>query len=286
MSKLSRKLGDITKSAKQNRPHLTFGAGVIGVTVAAVWACKSTLRLEETMDEIDAELEVFHEQEDVTTPETIYAYSRAAMKITKLYAPSVVLGAASIGLLVDSHVSLTKRNAALTAAYTSLSLAFEEYRERIREEIGEERERELFEHVVEEDILNEDGEKIGSLKRTPASEHSRFFDEFSPEYQRNNEHNRLFLTCQQNYFNDLLQARGHVFLNEVYDNLGLDRSAAGQIVGWRFEPGSDSHGANYIDFGIENAYNRDFVNGPEQSILLHFNVDTQPIVDSLTTKKG
>ena len=87
--------------------------------------------------------------------------------------------------------------------------------------------------------------------------------------------NLVFLKQQQNWANELLKTRGHLFLNEVYDMLGIERSKAGQVVGWVYDetnPDCD----NYVDFGIYDIYNerkRAFVNGWERSILLDFNVD-------------
>jgi hypothetical protein len=79
----------------------------------------------------------------------------------------------------------------------------------------------------------------------------------------------MFLQCQQNYFNQQLKARGHVFLNEIYDAIGLERSKAGTIVGWV----TDGNGDGYIDFGMFEDASRRFINGIEPSILLDFNVD-------------
>ena len=86
------------------------------------------------------------------------------------------------------------------------------------------------------------------------------------------EYNLIFLRCQQNYANDLLKARGHVFLNEVYDMIGVPRSKAGSVVGWILTGNAGDH---FIDFGIFDDEDniRDFVNGREGSILLDFNVD-------------
>jgi hypothetical protein len=88
------------------------------------------------------------------------------------------------------------------------------------------------------------------------------------------EYNLIFLQCQQNWANDQLRTRGHVFLNEVYDMLGLERSKAGAVVGWVFT--KDGSTDNFIDFGVfngETQISRDFVNGHEGAILLDFNVD-------------
>lgn len=69
--------------------------------------------------------------------------------------------------------------------------------------------------------------------------------------------------------NDRLHARGHLFLNEVYEALGLPHTQAGAVVGWVV-----GNGDNFVDFGLYTGEAaRDFVNGREGSILLDFNVD-------------
>jgi hypothetical protein len=111
------------------------------------------------------------------------------------------------------------------------------------------------------------------VPRTTPSIYARFFDESCPSWNTNGEYNLIFLNCQQKYANDLLNSRGHVFLNEVYDMLGTPRSTAGSVTGWlKTEDGST---VNFVDFGIydEDHVVRDFVNGAEGSILLDFNLD-------------
>ena len=73
----------------------------------------------------------------------------------------------------------------------------------------------------------------------------------------------------------MLRRKGHLYLNEVYDMLGIPRTKAGQIVGWIYD---EEHpvGDNYVDFGIYDSNKprvRDFVNGYERTVLLDFNVD-------------
>ena len=105
---------------------------------------------------------------------------------------------------------------------------------------------------------------------------------YSDKKRKDNDYNMMFLRQQQNYFNDLLRVRKHVFLNEVYDALGIPRSQAGAVVGWMISEEND----NFIDFGIfdgDKPRSRDFVNGYENSILLDFNVDG--VIYNLFTKE-
>ena len=89
----------------------------------------------------------------------------------------------------------------------------------------------------------------------PAKE--KIFDSSSSCWSDRNEYNQVFLRSQQNYANDLLRARGHVFLNEICDMLGLPRTRLGVVLGWT-SPG-------YIDFVADFSNNK--------SIALTFNVD-------------
>lgn len=189
----------------------------------------------------------------------------------RLYGPSVALNVASVGALTGSHVQMARRNTALTATAAAISKAYDDYRERVREELGADKELDIHRALSEEEVtINGKKELVQVADPNRWSAYARIFDEASPNWQKDPELNRIFVQCQQNYANHLLQARGHVFLNEVYDSLGLERSRAGAVVGWILN-GETSD--NYVDFGMFDAYNAPFVNNMERSVILDFNVD-------------
>jgi hypothetical protein len=197
-----------------------------------------------------------------------YVYVKSALKVGRLYGPSVVLGVASIGALTGSHVQLTRRNTALTATLAAVSKAYDEYRLRVRDELGEEKELDIYRNVVE--TKGEDGKtKIKTPQAPYGNPYARFFDEGSREFVKSADYNRSFLNAQQNWWNQRLNAYGHVFLNEVLDNLGFDRTEAGAIVGWTL----DGEGDGYIDFGLFDPINERFMAGNERVAYLDFNVD-------------
>ena len=94
------------------------------------------------------------------------------------------------------------------------------------------------------------------------------FDENSISWDRSREWNEYFLELTQDYFNDLLKNRGHLFLNEVYDRLRNPRRAIGQCVGWIYDK-NDPNGDNFVDLYIFNERN----NNDENVFILDPNVD-------------
>lgn len=104
------------------------------------------------------------------------------------------------------------------------------------------------------------------------SDYARFFDEICAPWTNDPEYNLMFLRQQEIYATDLLKTKGYLFLNDVYDMLGIPRSKAGQVIGWIYDE-KNPHGDNYVDFGLYNKANKDFINGHSKSVLLDFNVD-------------
>ena len=112
------------------------------------------------------------------------------------------------------------------------------------------------------------------------SPYARWFDRDSNAYDPSgSEYNLYFLNCQQNYATEKLRHRGYLFLNEVYDMLGIPRTKAGQVVGWVYDE-RNPVGDNFVNFGIYEDYNAAFINGYADKVLLDFNVDGN-ILDAL-----
>ena len=294
----SRLLCRVGLKIKKHSPEILMVAGVAGTIGSTILACKATLKVNEILEEKDKTIETIHTcledaectytEEDSQKDLTI-VYTQTAVKLAKLYAPAVFLGALSITGIVSSHHILKKRNVALAAAYVAVDKGFKDYRKNVVDRFGKEMDRELRYNIkakeIEEKVTDENGNEtveksiVNSIENPldNISEYARFFDECSTEYHKDAEYNLMFLRRQQDWANEVLKSRGHLFLNKVYDLLGIPRSKAGQIVGWLY----NGNGDNYVDFGIydgKSEMKRLFVNGKERSILLDFNVDG-PIYD-------
>lgn len=277
------KIGRQVLTVQKHSPVLLFGAGVVGIVATVVIASRATLKLDEVLDEAYTDLEnartLKHPDysEDDKKRDTVLIYTRTAIRVGGLYAPAAVLGVLSIAALTSSHVILTRRNVAITAAYAALDKGFREYRQRVVSELGIEKDREFRYAMDETEIVEEteQGPVVKKVKRPTIagrSIYAQFFDESNSNWHREPSYNQIFLSCQQNYANDLLRARGHVFLNDVYDMLGIKRTKEGAIVGWVLGGGGDDR----IDFGVfegDRHSGMRFVLGQERSIILDFNVD-------------
>lgn len=264
-------------------PQLLMGVGIAGMVGSTVLACRATLKVDQVLDEAKTKLDQARTLEHPNYSEKDRSrdisliYFQNSVQIIKLYLPAVLVGAASIYAIRTSHGILTRRNIALTAAYGALEKGFNEYRARVVEKYGEEEDRNFRYGTREVEIVDPETKKKTKVTRVSTDDpsiYARFFDEMSSSWERDPEYNMMFLKAQQNYANDLLRIRGHVFLNEVYDMLGIPRSKAGAVVGWLYK--DDGSTDNFINFGVfdgRESVARDFVNGLEGAILLDFNVD-------------
>lgn len=283
---------------KKHSPEILLVTGITGVVTSAVMACKATTKVDAIVEETKKSIDMIHEgmeagnicdveyTEEDGKKDLAIVYIQTGVKFAKLYGPSVLLGLTSIGCILASNNIIHKRNVALSAAYTAIDTSFKGYRSRVIERFGESMDRELRYNIktqeVKETVVDEETGKKKTVKSTVSvvdpntySDYARFFDEYCAGWTKDAEYNLMFLRQQQNYANELLKSRGHLFLNEVYDMLGIDRTKAGNIVGWIYDE-KHPFGDNFVDFGIyvlDNEKARDFVNGRERSILLDFNVD-------------
>lgn len=293
-SKISGIISNVSFSLRKHSPEILIGAGVVGVVVSTVLACKATLKADDVLKDAGEKVKAIDDKKNISEKdakkEKVAVYARTSLKLVKLYSVPAAIGAASIASIITSHSISRRRYSAMAAAYATVDKGFKAYRKNVVERFGDEVDRQLKYGIkpteVKEKVTDEDG-KTKTVKKTIdvvedlPSDYARFFDESNPYWQKDAEFNKMFLRAQQSFFNDKLRVEKRVFLNDVYKALGFPTTKAGQVVGWVYDP-ERSDIDNYIDFGIWDVHKaavRDFVNGYERSILLDFNVDGNIWVD-------
>lgn len=276
---------------KKHSPEILVVAGIAGTVVSAVLACKATTKVAEILDETKGTLDTIHEGMETGAingqeytnedgkKDTVVVYAQTGMKLAKLYGPAIILGTLSVTSILASNNILRKRNVALGAAYAAIDKSFKEYRGRVIERFGEQVDTE-FKYGIkakkfEEIEVDPETGKEKKVKKTVMvadpnlqSDYAVYFDSKSRNYETNPDYNRMFLKAQQAFANDKLQTRGHLFLNEVLDDLDLPRTPAGQIVGWT-KDGPDG----YVNFRIVEVERETEDGRHEPALLLDFNVE-------------
>lgn len=287
---LSNVTGKFGLKVQERAPELLLATGVVGFVGTVIFACKATLKVDEVKEHYKEKMDEIHEYEENDSEYTredakkdkFKLFCATSGEVAKLYAPAFTIGVFSVTCILVSNNIMRKRYAEVVAAYTTVSTAFAEYRQRVREEEGEEADRhyrfgskrdvETHEEVDEHGKKKKVKEEVEVITNGPSG-YARVFDSNNPNWDRNVNFSMMFLKAQESMLNNLLQTRGHVFLNEVYDSLGFKHTQEGAMVGWRI--GKDA-GDEYIDFGLYNLQDegvRRFVNGEDNVILLDFNVD-------------
>ena len=295
INKATRLLSSTQYQVKKHSPEILMVAGIAGTIVGTVLACKATTKVSEIIEEKNKNIEDVHTcledntkeytEEDSKKDLTII-YAQTGVKLFKLYAPAIGVMALSFASIITGHKVLKKRNIAIAAAYAAIDKGFKQYRKNVIKEFGEGVDQQMRFGLKSKEIKKKD--KDGkTVKETEyyidpdanpldnISEYARFFDASSENFAKDPEYNMMFLRRQQDYANEMLKSRGHLFLNEVYDLLDIPRSKAGQVVGWVYDKNGNTKGDNYVDFGLyrNDQGTRRFVNGLEYNILLDFNVD-------------
>ena len=288
---------------KKHSPEILVVGGVVGLVTSGVMACKATTKLSAILDDSKEQIELFdkvaanpemvkeeYTVEDAEKDKKIVKV-QTAVKVAKLYAPSIAVGVVSIGAIFASNNIMRKRNVALGAAYATVDRAFKDYRNRVVDRFGEELDKELRYNLktkeVKETVEDENGKKktvkrnIKYMDSPTPSEFAVIYDDGCAGWTKDPEDNKFFLIQQQRYANERLKRRGYLSLNEVYELLGFPSTKAGQVVGWLYDCKDPNYkGDDFVDFGLYNVDyepNRDFVNGYERNIILDFNV--APIID-------
>lgn len=279
-------------AVKKHSPEILVFTGIAGMVTSTVMACKATRKIDPVLEAHKENAKAVHKKfeknpdEHAEKRELTKVYMKTGVGFVKLYGPSVMLGTLSITGILASNSILRKRNLALAAAYTAIDTSFKQYRGRVVERFGEQVDKELRIGAHQEKIEVVETDENGKEKKVKKdvtvvdnpmpSDYARYFAYGDAKAaEPNSDYNAFFLRAQQELANHMLRANGFLFLNDVYEMLGIDKSIAGQAVGWVYDKNAEDHGDNYVDFGIQEVYRKrsDKPGDYEKVFLLDFNVD-------------
>lgn len=292
--KLTFAAGRASLVLKKHAPDILFGAGIVGMAGSiylAVQAGKGhdavALENELTMEETKKHVLHMSSTGDYSETQAKQDLGRAwidtAVNWAKLYGPAIGAFGLSAASLTMGHLQNKQRTASAVAAYTLLSKGFKDYRGRVIEKLGVEADEDFRfgkpDKVAYEEIDEVTGrtKKIKMRKHTEAGGYAVTFDEYNINWRNEAHLNQYYLKAVQSQLNDRLRTWGHLFLNEVYDALSIDRIPEGQMVGWVYD---DTVGETFVDLGLFAPMNQAFMDGLDPSCIIDPNVQG-PIYDLL-----
>lgn len=239
-------------AVSKHSPEILTGIGIAGMITTTILAVKATPKALKSIEEKKEEEQV----EKLTPKETVKA-------TWKHYIPAAVTGITSTACLIGgSHVSL-RRNAALATAYKISETAMTEYREQVVETIGEKKEQAVREKVNQKQI-----EKVDPVKNeiyVTGEGESLCLDPLSKRLFKSDidiirkAENRL----NKQMLHDIC---GSASLNDFYDEIGIDRTDVGEVLGWNTDhlidlditPGMSANGKPCLVIGHHNAPKYDY----------------------------
>ena len=298
----SRLVNKLAFKAKKHSPEILIAVGAVSIVTGTVQACKATLKMQEVLETTSDNLEQIHGLEDGTLKvkegetyteedarkDKTTVYIQTAVKAAKLYAPAVILVGGGLGCMIGSHIIMRRRYGAAVAAYSAVTTAFNEYKARVKERFGEKTQYELEHGIKAEEVetTDENGNKkketIYVTDKMIKHPYSVIFDESNPNWERESGYNLIFIKSVEDAANRKLRKKGYLFLNDVYDMLGVPNSYIGQFAGWVWDPANPKIDS-YVDFGLcedNNPQKVAFLQGDEYSVVLDFNVDGN-IIDKI-----
>lgn len=279
-------------------PELMLAGGIIAGVGAVVTACIATKKvienktLEKAHEDLDnIQMGQTENAENIQDPkvkrkESFRVYRHLIFEMVKAYGLPAFLLLLSIGLILGSHGILKKRYVSTTLAYKALDEAFKDYRKRVKDAVGEDKELHFFNGTEESgEVTKIDENGVAQTTKDVKKVHQKKYTPYEFDWnartapgnwEANSDYNRSFLQSIQNYANDLLNSRGHIFLNEVLDGIGLKRTRAGAVVGWLKGSGGD----DYVDFGLTEYFTDEYSDAHDDRYMnnLHLNFNCDGVI--------
>lgn len=214
---------------KRNSSTILTCVGAIGVVATTVMAVKATPKATTLLQKAKEE-----KGEDLTAFEKIQVAG-------PVYIPTVVTGAATIACIFGANVLNKRQQASLMSAYALLDNSYKDYRNKVKELYGDEADQTVKNEIAKDeyektDISVDDGKQL-------------FFDYFSNRYFESTMEDVLRAEYQ---VNKIMANRDYVYLNEFYDELGLEPIDAGNKLGWSSGSCLACYWENWINFHHEN----------------------------------
>lgn len=222
MSKVTLKsiIKSVGRTVSKRSPEILLGLGIASGITTTVLAVKATPKALRLIEQAEAE-----KDEPLTPKETV-------KEVWKCYIPTAISGVASVACILGSHSVNAKRNAALATAYKLSETALMEYKNIIRDDLGEEKAKEISEKVMQKKLHDDpitNKEVIITGTGTQLC-----YDAISGRYFESDLNS---IKAAVNKINEIMVYEMYAALNDFYNEIGLSNTEMGDILGWNLDDG-------------------------------------------------
>lgn len=201
------------KLASQNSPLILTAIGVAGTISTAILTGKASVKAYKILE---------HE---TTMRGFEYEPKEKVQLVWKQFVPPAITMVGTVACIICANRIGTRRTAAMAAAYAISQETFTEYKTKVIEKIGENKERAVRDEVAQDRV-----------KRNPPSSdmivvgnEAMFHEAFTGRY---------FKSTMEEVKSAVNRVNHHMInnfsaeLNDFYDFVGLDRTDMGDMLGW------------------------------------------------------
>lgn len=213
----------IKGKATKHSPEILIGVGITGMFSSVVMAVKATPKVYSAIEK-EKEIRRLEEKPELTKVDIL--------KMSwKSYLPATIMFGLSTTCIIGANNVNTKRNAVLTTACHVSERALSEYRNKVVEVIGEEKEKEVRDKVSKDRMTKD---PISSNTVIFSKGETLCYDTITGRYF-NSDVDRI--KKAENELNHILLTGDYCSLNEFYDMLDIPATEMGTAVGWNVKNG-------------------------------------------------
>ena len=242
--------------AKKHAPELMIGSGIAGFVLTVVSTVKATNKTNDILENKEHTTKLIS-TEMTENPEYTFEMGEAALKdlkkqtrrqLVKAWMPVGTMGLASVILILGGYKIVNGRYVATASAYKMLETSFDHYRSNVRREYGNDTDWRMANGYTAEELEQiqkerreqaeaaETAKKRGNKKprKRKNYQQSYIFDEYSNHWKRYWTPRQFldYIQFKTQELQDKFEIQGYLFLNDVLEAFGLEKTAEGQIVGW------------------------------------------------------
>jgi len=203
------------KILRENSPVILTGLGVSGVITTGYLSARAAF-------DSAAELITISYMQGASQAPPLTKKQQIKL-VWKKFIPAAVSGTVTIGCIVGATRIGSRRNAALTAAYSISERAFSEYREKVSEKFGKGKEQQVRDEIAQDHVTATGPSVIATEGKVWCCEmHTKRYFESDMETLRR----------AQNEVNSKMLRHVYATLDDFYYLVGLEFTSNSSLFGW------------------------------------------------------